>query len=75
MGSQSQPPPFPLPTNKHTHSRVSVHLHTEHINEKHLQLHHFAWHIKIVSAFVLVRALGFLRLNLACRMDTRAIVY
>ena len=27
------------------------------------------------SAFVLVRALGFLRLNLTCPMDTRAIVY
>ena len=30
---------------------------------------------KIVSVFVLVRALGFLRLNLTCPMDTRAIVY
>ena len=73
MGFQSQPPPLPLPTN--THSRVCVHRRTQHINEKHLQLHHFAWHIKIVSAFVLVRALGFLRLNLTCPMDTRAIVY
>ena len=30
---------------------------------------------KIVSAFVLVRALGSLRLNLTCPMDTRAFVY
>ena len=52
-----------------------LHVHTQDINEKHLQLHHFAWHIKIVSAFLLVRALGFLRLNLTCPMDTRAIVY
>ena len=29
----------------------------------------------IVAAFVLVRGLGFLRLNLTCPMDTRAIVY
>ena len=38
-------------------------------------IHHFSWHIKIVSASVLVRALGFLQLNLTCPMDTRAIVY
>ena len=50
--------PSPSPTNKHTHSRVCLHLHSQHINEKHLQLHHFAWHMKIVSAFVLLRALG-----------------
>ena len=40
------PTPSPSPTNKHTHPRVCLHLHTQHINEKHLQLHHFAWHIK-----------------------------
>ena len=36
--------PTPSPTNKHTHSRVCVHLHTQHINENRLQPHHSAWH-------------------------------
>ena len=58
--------PFPSPTNKHTHSRVGVHLHTQHINENHLQLHHSAWHLKIVSACVFVRALGLFRINFTC---------
>ena len=52
-----------------------MHLHTQHINENYLQPRHSAWHIKIVLAFALVRALGFLRFNLTCPMDTRAIVY
>ena len=39
------PTPLPFPYQQ-THSRVCLHLHTQHINEKYLQLHHFAWHIK-----------------------------
>ena len=76
-------PPPPSPSNKHTLvlltlSRVCVGLHTQHINENHLQPHHSAWHIsKIVMAyvFVFVRALGFFRSNLTCPMETRAVVY
>ena len=75
MGSQSQPPPLPLPTNTRTHVFVCNSIPNKIIHEKHLQLHHFTWHIKMVSAFVLVRARGFLRLNLICPIDTRAIVY
>ena len=61
----SIPTPCPSPTNKHTHSRVCMHLHTQHINENHLQPHHSAWHIKIVLAFVFVRALAFLRFGVS----------
>ena len=34
-----------------------------------------AWHIKKISAFVFVRAPGFLCLNLTFPMETRAVVY
>ena len=38
--------PSSPPTSKHTHARVCVHLHTQHINENHLKPHHSVWHIK-----------------------------
>ena len=74
MGSQSQPPPLPLPTNTRTHVFVCISI--PNISTKIIYNYITSPGIyKIVSAFVLVRALGFLRLNLTCPMDTRAIVY
>ena len=71
MGSQSQPPPLPLPTNTRTHVFASPY---PTYQRKAFTTTSLRLAYKIVSAFVLVRALGFLRLNLTCPMDTRALL-
>ena len=71
----SIPPPSPPPTNKHTHARICMYLHTQHINENYLQPHHFVWHINQVSACVFVRTLGFLRLSSTFPMETSTVAH